>query len=170
MNDKNFLRIKAKNIRKTLDINAISNNAVIQIRNNELYKNAKNILIFYPKNYEINLLPLLNDDKNFYLPKICNDSINICPFKNGDNLSLSCFRTKEPCTNPVDTKIIELAILPGLMADKENYRLGYGGGFYDRFLAKNKFIKTIMPVAKELIIKTLPHDENDVQADLIIPC
>ena len=56
MDNKTDLRLRAKSIRKTLDIARLSENASEKIRQTELYKNVKNVLIFYPMRYEINLL------------------------------------------------------------------------------------------------------------------
>ena len=66
MDSKIDLRIRAKSIRKNLDMQSISASAAAKIRQLDFYKSAENILIFYPMKNEINLLELLNDDKNFY--------------------------------------------------------------------------------------------------------
>lgn len=166
MDNKTDLRIRAKSIRKTLDIVHLSKNACAKIRQTELYKNAKNVLIFYPMRYEINLLPLLNDSKSFYLPKVCGNDLLVCPYS--DNLVKSELNICEPCSNPVSTEIIDLAIVPALMADKNGHRLGYGGGFYDRFLSINPHIKTIVPIAEELFVEKLPSDVFDVKVDYIL--
>ena len=170
MYNKTDLRIWAKSIRKTLDMDKISNNAVRLIRENSLYKKAENILIFYPMKYEVNLLELLEDNKNFYLPKVCEKRLLICPFKSGDKLEKSDFNILEPCSIPVNPNILNLIILPALMADEAGYRLGYGKGFYDRFLGENPDIKTILPIPKELFVTSLVHDDFDKTADMIIKC
>lgn len=166
MDNKIYLRLTAKSIRKTLDIARLSKNATEQIRQIELYKNTKNILIFYPTQYEINLLELLKDNKNFYLPKVCGNELLVCPYSG--ELKKSKLNICEPCSNPVSTDILETAVLPALMADKNGYRLGYGKGFYDRFLSANPHIKTILPIAKQLLTEKLPHDEFDVPADFVV--
>lgn len=166
MNSKIDLRTNAKKIRKSLDIALKSKEAVSKIRNCKEYKSADNILIFYPMKYEINLLELLNDDKNFYLPKVCGNELLVCPYT--ERLEISKFNVCEPCSNPVGAEVIELAIVPALMVDSENYRLGYGGGFYDRFLTANPHIKTIVPIAKELYVEKLPREEFDVRVDYIV--
>ena len=51
-------------------------------------------------------------------------------------MEISNFGIKEPCSEPVAPDILDLIIVPALMVDKNGYRLGYGGGFYDRFLKK----------------------------------
>ncbi len=168
MENKTDLRVKAKLIRKQLDIQLISRNIVRLIRENKTYQSAENIMIFYPAKYEINLLSLLDDNKNFYLPKVAGKDIAVCPFKDGDKLELSSFNIKEPCTNYVNPEILDLIFVPALMADKDGYRLGYGGGFYDRFLAKFPNIKTIIPVASRLLVEKLPREDFDCKADSII--
>lgn len=168
MDNKSDLRLRAKSIRKNLDIEVLSNVAVEKIRNLDIYKNAQNILIFYPMKFEINVLELLKDDKNFYLPKVKGENLLICPYEFGDELSKSSLNIKEPCSNPITPNIIDLAVIPGLMVDKSNYRLGYGGGFYDRFLAQNSHIKTILPISKELIIEKLPVEKFDKKFDIVL--
>ena len=166
--DKNSLRKNAKEIRKNLfskNANSIANSRVQQ---SSLYKNSKNILIFYPLKYEFNFLELLNDDKNFFLPKVCGEKLQICPYKKEDILIKSDLNICEPCTNSINPNQINLAIVPALMADKNCFRLGYGGGFYDRFLSENPNIKTITVVFKELFVESLPHEEFDVKIDEII--
>ena len=139
MNKKTELRLNAKEQRKNLNIAKISAEAVRLIRGNKLYKNSNHVMLFYPTKYEINLLSLLEDKKNFYLPRVKGKELEICPYKKDDELMLSDLHIKEPQTDPVEPDIIDLVIVPALMADKNNYRLGYGGGYYDRFLFGKQF-------------------------------
>ena len=165
MKNKTDLRIYAKEIRKSLDTKSISKKIVDLIRQTDIYKSAKNVMTFYPKQYEIDLRELINDDKSFFLPKIHDNNLLVCPYCN--NLKPSTFNTLEPCSDPINSDILDLVILPALMADKNGYRLGYGKGFYDRFL-KNCNSKTIVVIASELLVETLPYDEFDVPADFVI--
>ena len=167
MENKTDLRILAKSLRKTLPLDAISAKIVRKIRQNPEFQQAKNVLLYSPSKYEINLLALLDEDKNFFLPKVNGKELLICPFKKGDVLEISSFNIKEPCSNPVDPCCLDLAIVPALAADKNCFRLGYGGGFYDRFLAQNK-VKTITPVARQLLIEKLPVEKFDVPVDFVI--
>ena len=164
MENKTDLRIWAKSLRKTLPLDAISAKIVRKIRQNPEFQQAKNVLLYSPSKYEINLLALLDEDKIFFLPKVNGKELLICPFKKGDVLEISSFNIKEPCSNPVDPCCLDLAIVPALAADKNCFRLGYGGGFYDRFLAQNK-VKTITPVARQLLIEKLPVEKFDVPVD-----
>ena len=141
MDSKSKIRNWAKEERKKLDIEKLSAKLVLELKKAKEYKDAKNVLLFYPLANEINLLSLLEDEyKKFYLPKIEGENLLCCPYKKGDKLCESCFKTKEPLSEPTAKSLIDLVILPALAVDKDNYRLGYGGGFYDRFLSDIKCV------------------------------
>ena len=168
MNNKQQLRIWAKEERKKLDIPKISLELLHKLKETEEYRQAKNIMIFYPLKDEINLLGLLEDsDKNFYLPKIDGENLLCCFFSKDTELCESCFKTKEPTTEPVEKSLIDLVIVPALAVDKNNYRLGYGGGFYDRFLSGVNITK-IVCVPKELLVETVYPEKHDIKIDKVI--
>ena len=133
----------------------------------EEYQQAKNVMIFYPLKDEINLLPLLKDKtKNFYLPKIDGQELLCCKYSEGDELCESCFKTLEPISEPSNTNP-DLVIVPALAVDKQNYRLGYGGGFYDRFLAKTK-CKKVVCLPSQFVVETIFPNEFDIPVDKVI--
>lgn len=165
--NKQQLRIWAKEERKKLNIELLSRELVKKLQSTIEYNQAQNIMIFYPLKNEINLLELLNDTtKNFYLPRIDSEKLLCCPFKKGDKLCESCFKTKEPLSEPTQN-ILDLVIVPALAVDKNNYRLGYGGGYYDRFLTGENIYK-IVCIPKELLIETIYPEKFDIQIDKII--
>lgn len=68
-------------LRKSLNQVEASEKIVLKIKSLSDFLNAKNILIFYPLKFEINLLELLKvEGKNFYLPKVKEDYLEICPY------------------------------------------------------------------------------------------
>ena len=166
MQTKQELRKQSKEIRKKLDIKSISKILVQKIRNLQEYKSAQNVMIFYPLKYEIDLLELVNDNKNFYLPKVKDDNLVVCPYC--DDLEKSDLNIFEPCSTPCNPEILDLIFTPALMADKEGYRLGYGKGYYDRFLKQYPNIKTILPIPKDLVADELPKDDFDVKVWKVI--
>lgn len=168
LQNKQQLRTWAEAQRNKLDMNNLSAALISKLRNLKDYEKAKNIMIFYPLKKEVNLLELMNDnDKNFYLPKIIGREIVCCPYSKGEELCSSRFNTKEPYTEAVDKDIIDLIIVPALAVDENNYRLGYGGGFYDRFLVDTK-CKKIACIPKQLIIKTIFPEKTDIAVDFVI--
>ena len=166
MESKSELRLKFKAIRKNLKSALTDEIFVNKIRNSNLYKSALNVMLFYPVKSEICLLDLLRDNKKFYFPKVQGESLLVCP-DNGE-YKVSGFNIPEPVTNPVNPEILDLIIIPALSADKNGYRLGYGGGYYDRFLSKYPDIPTILPLYKELFTDELPHETTDIKIQTII--
>lgn len=70
-----------------------------------------------------------------------------------------------PVINPED---IELAIVPCLSCDRRGYRLGYGGGYYDRYLATAPQAVKAVLCREGLLVATLPSEPHDVLSDLIV--
>ena len=166
---KTELRIKAKNIRKTLEIYKISRELVELVRKNHLYQNSNTVMIYYPKMNEIDLKDLLTDDKNFYLPRVNGDVLDVCPYKLGDELVKSNFGVLEPITSSVNPDILDLIIVPALMLDKRGFRLGYGGGYYDKLLSSiGNNVNTICALPKSLIVDSLPTEAYDIAVKEII--
>lgn len=165
---KNNLRIRAKDIRKKLNIKEKSKVLAEKLINTKEYQQAQNIMLYYPVNSEIDLREILTDKtKNFYLPKINGNELLCCSYKSGDKLCLSCFKTLEPITESTKKTVIDIAIIPALAVDIHNYRLGYGGGFYDRFL-KDYNGTTITCIPNELIFDTVYPEKHDIAINHII--
>lgn len=163
------LRNKAKEIRKTLDIKSISEKIVENISKLEAYQKAQHVMIFYPIGHEVNLLALLNDNKHFYLPKVDGDQLLVCPYNKKDKLLVSGFKTHEPMTEPVNPNILDVIFVPALVVDKHFNRIGYGGGFYDRFLSKNAANATkIVAIPSALIVDKIPDENFDEKIDVTI--
>ena len=164
--DKQSLRKWAKDERSKLDIKTLSRILVQKLKHTEEYQIAQNIMIFYPLKDEINLLSLTEDKtKTFYLPKIDGDNLLCCRFDKDTELCEACFHTKEPIETNIFTP--DLVIVPALAVDKNNYRLGYGKGFYDKFL-KNSRAKKIVCIPKQLIVETIFPNEYDIPIDIVI--
>ena len=169
MQEKKELRKKAKEIRHSLDMETISGKIVENILKLDIYKTAKHVMLFYPLKHEVDLLKLLYDDKSFYLPRVKGEKLLVCPYKKGDELTISRFETEEPTTEPIDADILDVIFVPALMADKNLHRLGYGGGFYDKFLSKNALgSKRIVAIPNALILEKLPSEYFDAKIDIII--
>lgn len=168
MNNKANMRIRFKEIRKSLNMNEKSILLCSKLKKCDFYKSAKNILIYYPLKYEVSPLFLLSDKKKFYLPRVSGEELQACPFAEGDELSLSPLNISEPLTPPVSASILDLIIVPALSVDKSKYRLGYGGGYYDRFISKYPSIKTVVMIPEKLIVENLPTEGYDKKVDYVI--
>ncbi len=166
---KNELRKYAKDIRRELNISVLSEQIVEQISLMKDFQMAKNVLIFYPKGAELDLLQLCSTDKRLYLPRVEGENLSVCPFDCDTELQLSKLSVYEPCSAPVSPSVIDIAIIPCLMADRKGFRLGYGGGFYDRFIPfLRKDCVKVAPVPSVLVLDNLPVEAFDVPVDVVI--
>ena len=126
-------------------------------------------MIFYPTKFEVNLLDLLSDDKEFYLPRVQEHDLLVCPYNKKSELKESSFHIFEPTSNPIKPELLDLVVVPALMADKNGYRLGYGGGFYDIFLKSfQENFKSIVAIPNELFIEKLSIDSFDIPVDVVL--
>jgi 5-formyltetrahydrofolate cyclo-ligase len=68
---------------------------------------------------------------------------------------------KKICENP------DLAFVPGIAFDLNCFRIGYGGGYYDRFLGKRKCFKVGICFDFQ-IVERIPHEAFDIRMDIVI--
>lgn len=168
---KDSLRKVSLEKRRNIDIHLLSVDILRNLVNFEEFKKAKNILTFFPLKKEVQLQSLLQiPDKNWFLPRIENEDLVICPFSPADVLIVSNFKTKEPQTCALaDFKQLDLVITPALAVDRDKHRLGWGKGYYDRFFAKlNHNCIKIVPIFECCIFDTIPSEEHDQKCDFIV--
>jgi 5-formyltetrahydrofolate cyclo-ligase len=137
------------------------------IANWPIFQDAKVILTYMPVKAEVDLRSLLEDypKKNWVLPRIVSETEhNMCfhPY-NPRQLVRHRFGMDEPAASlpVVSPAEIQLTLVPGLAYDRCGWRLGYGGGYYDRFLAI--FSGASLGVTfNVLLLDSLPHVDFDV--------
>ena len=171
MQNKDELRKFAKNLRKTLNINEISEKILQIFLSSDYYKSAQNIAAYYPYGTELNITKLFNDNsKNFYLPKMNeDDQITFHQYQKGDFLAKNSYGIFEPTGKEINVNIIDTIIIPALLVDKRGFRLGYGKGCYDKFFNKYALkVKKIVFIPDELMVNSLPTDKYDIPADVIV--
>ena len=169
--EKDILRKSCLNFRKKQNIEIISKKIVNNIKNTDYFKNAKNIMIYLPLKYETDITDLLNiDGKNFYVPKCVDNEIKVVKYEKNMQLIKSNFNVLEPVSNIyTNISILDIVFIPALCCDLNKNRLGYGCGFYDRFLKKlNKNTIKIIISSKETCYLKIPATDFDEKADFII--
>ncbi len=167
---KNEIRIYAKNLRQTLNIQDLSKKIQKNLFSLEEYKKALNIMTYYSFGDEARTVEFFNDKtKNWFIPKIEKTDLKICPYDE-EKLCKNKYNIFESTLKPLeDISLIDMIIIPCLAADKNGYRIGYGKGFYDRFLSKLKH----NPVKIALVFSPLLYDsifpeKYDISCDIII--
>ena len=129
---------------------------------------------YYPYNYEIDILQILEkfEKKNFIitLPKIKkNSQMNFFQWSTNDPLAINKFGIPEPISKMV--KYPDILLVPLVAFDKNYNRIGYGGGFYDRYIKKAKKIKKVLTIGFAYSfqkVKKIPTNNFDIRLDFII--
>jgi len=165
-----ILKFRKKNFNKNLKINLDKFISFLKIN----IRNAKKIGGYYPSNYEIDDLEILDvlDKQNFKisLPIIKkNNQMNFYSWSKKDPLKVNKFGIPEP----VSSKILypDILLVPLVGYDKNLNRLGYGGGFYDRYIEKIDKIKKVTKIGLAFSyqkITSIPINQYDKKLDFII--
>lgn len=151
------------------DVARCSDEVVQQITNNDIYKKAKTVMFYYPVEHEIDVLGLaeLNPEKCFLLPVTHRKSIEVRIYLDKDNLQPGKFGIPEPQTEEYKGKI-DLVIVPGVGFDKRLFRLGRGGGYYDRFISTLRYTKKIGVGYHFQLVNKIPHQHHDEKMNEVI--
>ena len=129
---------------------------------------------YYPYNYEIDILQILEkfEKKKFIitLPKIKkNSQMDFFQWSKNDPLSINKFGIPEPISKVV--KYPDVLLVPLVAFDKNFYRIGYGGGFYDRYIKKIRKRKKVLTIGFAYAfqkLKKIPTNNYDIKLDFII--
>lgn len=139
----------------------------------EQYRNAKTIYGYLPYNQEVRTVFMLEramaDGKNVAVPKVYGEEMRFIYMTDLSQVACGYANIPEPIADsPVADDPTALVLMPGLAFDKEGNRMGYGGGFYDKFLKKEPDHPT---VALCYDFQMLPHLEtqaHDIPVDLVL--
>ena len=167
---KKILRIRKKNNFKKLKINFKS---LLDIFDSEKIR-GNNIRGYYPYNYEVDVIEILKEfEKKKYLislPKIKdNFQMDFFEWSFKNPLIINEYGIPEPVSN----KIIypDILLVPLVAFDNELNRIGYGGGFYDRYIKKIKKKKKIITIGLAFSfqkVKKIQTNKFDIKLDFIV--
>ena len=177
MYQKNILRKKYFSLRKKkyYEIDKDFFSPLISFIKSNFKKKDFKLALYHPTSFEINVLKLLENqymnNKNILLPVIEeNNRMNFFSWKKNHVLLVNKFGILEPHKSKLKTP--NLILLPILAFDSNKYRLGYGKGFYDRYLNKySKKISNILTVGVAFSFQKhhkLPVNNKDVKLDYIL--
>ena len=173
--DKNDLRNKYINIRNNIDNKNVKSNIIFnKIINDEVFNSSKVIGMYYSLKSEVDTHALieyaLDIGKIVCLPKIVKDNMKFYKIDYGTRLKKSKFGVLEPPSkkeNLVTTDDIDLLIVPGVCFGKDRNRIGFGKGYYDKYISNN-YINTIGLCFSEQIVDYINCDSHDVKINKVI--
>lgn len=141
-----------------------------QLEKMTVFREAKTVLLYYPKNNEVDVLPLFKRykrDKVLLLPVTHRNGMTANPYEGNDKMHRGKVGIPEPTTPPFEGNI-DVIIVPAVAFDKEGNRLGRGGGYYDRFLKKQSHA-TIIGVGYDFqLVDEVPVRKHDQKMHRII--
>ncbi len=147
-------------------------NIILKLKESEYYKKSKNIFIYLGFGSEIDTMSyiqeFINEGKHIFIPRtdIKTKKMEAVEITSLEGLKENKYGILEPefCKNNLD-----LIILPGVAFDLVGKRIGYGGGYYDRYLENidKKIIKVALIYDFQLL-ENVPAEEHDIKADYII--
>ena len=165
---KKILKIRKQNFNKNLKIDF---NYILRILKKTKIR-SKVIGGYYPYNYEINVLEILEKfeklDYKITLPKVKKKfQINFFQWSAKDPLIINKYGIPEPTSKK--SEYPNILLVPLVAFDKNLNRIGYGGGFYDRYIKKNnKKIITIGLAYSIQKVKKIPINKFDMKLDFIV--
>ncbi len=148
------------------------------IKSTSYYKNSKTIMVFLSFNHEVDTHKFIKDaiseGKRIVVPISIHETRELIPseLKDFNELEIGYFNIltpKEEFIRPVAKEEIELIIVPGIVFDSHGFRIGYGGGYYDRFLSDiaKKVPKIAIGFSMQLI-EQVPRESFDIPVDMIV--
>ena len=138
-----------------------------------MYQQAKTVYGYLPYNQEVRTTPMLEralaDGKKVAVPKVYGDEMRFIYLTDMTRVEKGYAGIPEPVADePVADDPHALVLMPGLAFDPEGHRIGYGGGFYDKFLAAEPEHPTLALCYDFQMLPKLETEEFDIPVDCVL--
>ena len=139
----------------------------------DAYGNAKTIYGYLPYNQEVRTVPMLEqalrDGKRVAVPKCYGDEMRFIFMEDLSKVEKGYANIPEPIADdPIADDKTALVLMPGLAFDPQGHRIGYGGGFYDKFLAAEPDHPTLALCYEFQMLDHLETEEFDIPVDTVL--
>jgi len=179
---KKEIRKKILSLKDGLSTKIIKNHSTAifdQLNKTEFYTEAHNVMLYVSFGSEVMTKPIIDDllsrGKRVFIPVTVpkTKALIVSELKSyEDDLVVGHFGVMEPkeeALRPVEPSILDLVIVPGVAFDRNGYRIGYGGGYYDRFIPRLPQKTTTVSLAFDMqLIEKIPTSEYDMAVEYII--
>ena len=137
------------------------------------YRSARSIYGYLPYNQEVRTVPLLEqalqDGKRVAVPKCYGDEMRFIWMEDLSQVEKGYAGIPEPIADgPVADDETALVLMPGMAFDPQGHRIGYGGGFYDKFLAREGTHPTLALCYDFQMVLHLETEEFDIPVDKVL--
>lgn len=137
------------------------------------YQQANAVYGYLPYNQEVRTIPILEqalkDGKRVAVPKVFGDEMKFIWIDDLSAVSSGYAGIPEPIGDgPVADDLHALVLMPGLAFDPQGHRIGYGGGFYDRFLAAEPNHPTLALCYDFQMLESVETEPFDINVDCVL--
>lgn len=173
---KQLIRQEIKSAKKLLtkeEVSQKSRQIIDRLIDTTEYKEAARIYTYVNYNTEVDTILLIqkafDDGKIVLVPKVYEDVMKFHVLTSLEELEKGAYGILEPKSFTKTDEIHSgLMIMPGLCFDRECHRIGYGGGFYDKYLEQHQDFYKISLCYDFQIYDKIPSDEYDIKVDKVI--
>ena len=139
----------------------------------QAYRDARTIYGYLPYNQEVRTVPMLEqalrDGKQVAVPKCYGDEMKFILMTDLSLVEKGYAGIPEPVADgPVAEDETALVLMPGLAFDPQGHRIGYGGGFYDKFLSREPDHPTLALCYEFQMLPHLDTEEHDIPVDTVL--
>ena len=174
--DKKALRASIKEKKRAMTAEQIAQTSAAlarQLYAHPAYQQTKNLFGYISYNQEVVTMPILEqaqkDGKRVAVPKCYGDEMRFIFMEDLSKVEKGYANIPEPIADePIADDETALVLMPGLAFDPQGHRIGYGGGFYDKFLAKEPNHPTLALCYDFQMVEYLETEEFDIPVDTVL--
>ena len=174
--DKKELRQQIRQRKRAMteeEINTASEKLGVLLAESPLYRQAKTLYGYLPYNQEVRTVPMLqralDEGKRVAVPKCYGDEMRFIYLDDLSRVEKGYCNIPEPIEDgPIADDPTALVLMPGLAFDPQGHRMGYGGGFYDKFLASEPGHPTLALCYDFQMLEYLETEAHDIPVDTVL--
>ena len=142
-----------------------------KLKKMKVFRSAQKFGVYYPIGSEVFtqdiIQELLSIGKEVFLPKVIGDRMEFRRIEDFSSLEKDSFDIMEPKDSCQTDNNLDVILVPTVGISPAGIRLGYGRGYYDRFLEKHGTATIALTLEKQ-IVKSIPRSEHDIVIDWIV--
>ena len=174
--DKKELRKMILKQRRALSDSEVHDRSLLicdNIYRSRVYEKAKDVCLYMPINNEVDVAlmldQVLDDGKRAWLPKVIEDEMDFFAYDRDTPLTIGAYGITEPDTDEIlEPDENTLIIMPGAVFSHDRDRIGYGGGYYDKYLDKHREVMTVAACYDLQIVDSIPAEMHDIKPQALV--
>lgn len=165
--------LKRRSVLTPEEVKRLSRIICDMARRLESYEKAEDICLYMPVRNEVDVGYLAkkarSEGKNIWLPKVEGRNMNFYFCDEKTELRTGAYGIYEPVSERILTAGDKtLVVMPGAVFSRNRDRIGYGGGYYDRFLSAHSKCMTAAVCYSFQILEEIPHEDHDIKPEALV--